>query len=127
MSMSEVNKGGRPREEPTNVRSVRLPNRVWKLVQKASKGSRSVNEYIQTLIENDLIKRKMLKKSERKKLSSKTRWTKNGTKGETLTPLRTSLKVTAHERIVEVNKVESDIKAGMKFKFPWLNEAGVTK
>ena len=25
MSMSEVNKGGRPREEPTNVRSVRLP------------------------------------------------------------------------------------------------------
>ena len=72
MSMSEVNKGGRPREEPTNVRSVRLPNRVWKLVQKASKGSRSVNEYIQTLIENDLIKRKMLKKSERKKLSYKT-------------------------------------------------------
>ena len=63
MCMSEVNKGGRPREEPTNVRSVRLPNRVWKLVQKASKGSRSVNEYIQTLIENDLIKRKMLKKS----------------------------------------------------------------
>ena len=72
MTMSEVNKGGRPREEPTNVRSVRLPNRVWKLVKKASKGSRSVNEYIQTLIENDLIKRKMLKKSERKKLSSKT-------------------------------------------------------
>ena len=72
MIMSEVNKGVRPREEPTNVRSVRLPNRVWKLVQKASKGSRSVNEYIHTLIENDLIKRKMLKKSERKKLSSKT-------------------------------------------------------
>ena len=70
--MSEVNKGGRPREEPTNVRSIRVPNRVWRLVQKASKGSRSVNEYIQTLIENDLIKRKMLKKSERKKLSSKT-------------------------------------------------------
>ena len=72
MSMSEVNKGGRPREEPSNVRSIRLPQRVWKLVQKASKGSRSVNEYIQTIIENDLIKRKMLKKSERKKLSSKT-------------------------------------------------------
>ena len=72
MIMSEVNKGGRPREEPSNVRSIRLPQRVWKLVQKASKGSRSVNEYIQTIIENDLIKRKMLKKSERKKLSSKT-------------------------------------------------------
>ena len=72
MTMSEVNKGGRPKEEPTNVRSIRLPQRVWKLVKKASKGSRSVNEYIQTIIENDLIKRKMLKKSERKKLSSKT-------------------------------------------------------
>ena len=72
MSMSEVNKGGRPREELTNVRSVRLPNRVWKLVQKASKSSPSVNKYIQILIEKDLIKRKMLKKSERKKLSSKT-------------------------------------------------------
>ena len=70
--MSKVNKGGRPREEPTNVRSIRVPDRVWKLVQKASKSSRSVNEYIQTLIENDLIKRRMLKKSERKKLSSKT-------------------------------------------------------
>ena len=41
MSMSE-DKGGRPKEEPTNVRSVRLPIRVWKLVHKASKGSRSV-------------------------------------------------------------------------------------
>ena len=34
MIMSEVNKGGRPREEPTNVRSVRLPNRVWKSERK---------------------------------------------------------------------------------------------
>ena len=70
--MSEINKGGRPREEPTNVRSVRVPDRVWKLVQKASKGSRSINEYLLSLIENDLIKRKMLKKSDRKRLSSKT-------------------------------------------------------
>ena len=37
MTMSEVNKGGRPKEEPTNVRSLRLPIRVWKLVHKASK------------------------------------------------------------------------------------------
>ena len=70
--MSELNSSERTRIEPSNARSIRLPNRVWKLVQKASKGSRSVNEYIQTLIENDLIKRKMLKKSERKKISSKT-------------------------------------------------------
>lgn len=72
MVMSEINKGGRPREEPTNVRSVRVPDRVWKLVQKASKGSRSINEYLLSLIEDDLIKRKMLKKSDRKRLSSKT-------------------------------------------------------
>ena len=45
MSMSKVNKGGRPREEPTNVRSIRVPDRVWKLVNKASKGYRSINEY----------------------------------------------------------------------------------
>ena len=72
MSMSKVNKGGRPREEPTNVRSIRVPDRVWKLVNKASKGYRSINEYLLSIIENDLIKKKMLKKSDRKKLSSKT-------------------------------------------------------
>jgi len=37
MSMSEVNKGGRPREEPTNVRSIRLPNRVWEVGTKRFK------------------------------------------------------------------------------------------
>ena len=72
MSMSKVNKGGRPREEPTNVRSIRVQDRVWKLVSKASKGYRSINEYLLSVIENDLIKKKMLKKSDRKKLSSKT-------------------------------------------------------
>ena len=46
MSMSKVNKGGRPREEPTNVRSIRVPDRVWKLVIKASKSYRSINEYL---------------------------------------------------------------------------------
>ena len=53
-------------KNPSNVRSVRLPNRVGSKTKRRRKGSRSVNEYIQTLIENDLIKRKMLKKSERK-------------------------------------------------------------
>ena len=48
-----------------------MPERLWKLVSKASKNSRSVNDYIITLIENDLIKRKMIKKSERKKNSFK--------------------------------------------------------
>ena len=77
MLMSKINKGGRPKEEPTNVRSLRLPDRVWKLVAKASKSSRSVNEYLTELVENDLIKRKMLRKSERKKNSNK----RNSTKG----------------------------------------------
>ena len=71
--MNKVNKVGRPVEEPTNVRSLRLPDRLWKLVKKASKGSKSVNEYLLVIVENDLIKRKMLKKSDRKKQSSVTK------------------------------------------------------
>ncbi len=77
MLMSKVNKGGRPKEEPSNVRSLRMPDRLWKLVAKASKSCRSVNEYLTELVENDLIKRKMLRKSERKKNSNK----RNSTKG----------------------------------------------
>ena len=42
-------------------------------------------------------------------------------------PLRTSSKVTAHERIAEVNKVEKDIKHGMEFSFPWLSDSTTTK
>lgn len=70
MIMSKVNKGGRPKEEPTNIRSLRVSDRVWKLVKKASKGSRSINEYLLSIIDDDLIKRKMMKKSDRKKRSS---------------------------------------------------------
>ena len=54
-----------------NIRHLKMPERLWKLVTKASKSSRSVNNYIISLIEDDLIKRKMLKKSERKKFQSK--------------------------------------------------------
>ena len=66
MLMDKVNKGGRPVSEPTSVRSIRLPDRLWKLVSKASEGNRSVNEYIVSLMENELIKKKVLKKSERR-------------------------------------------------------------
>ena len=66
MSMDKVNKGGRPVSEPTSVRSIRLPDRLWKLVSDASEGNRSVNEYIVSLMENELIKKKVLKKSERR-------------------------------------------------------------
>ena len=66
MLMDKVNKGGRPVSEPTSVRSIRLPDRLWKLVTEASEGNRSVNEYIVSLMENELIKKKVLKKSERR-------------------------------------------------------------
>ena len=54
-----------------NTRHLKMPERLWKLVTKASKSNRTMNDYIISLIENDLIKRKMLKKSERKKFQSK--------------------------------------------------------
>ena len=53
---------------------------------------------------------------------------KNQTKQtEKQVPLRTSSKVTAHERMAEVNKVEDDIKQGMEFTFPWLSDSCKTK
>ena len=55
----------------SNTRHLKMPEKLWKLVTKASKSDRSINNYIISLIENDLIKRKMLKKSERKKFQSK--------------------------------------------------------
>ena len=79
MLMSKVNKGGRPFTEPSSLRSIRLPVRLWNMVYKASKDFRSVNEYFLKLVEDDLIKRKLLKKSERKKLSSTNK--NNSTKG----------------------------------------------
>ena len=66
MLMDKVNKGGRPQVEQSSVRSVRLPVRIWNKVYGASKDFRSVNEYFLSLVENDLIKKKDLKKSERR-------------------------------------------------------------
>jgi len=66
MLMNKVNKGGRPFREPSSLRSLRLPVRLWNMVYKASKDYRSVNEYFLSLVENNLIKRKVLKKSERR-------------------------------------------------------------
>ena len=66
MLMSKVNKGGRPFTEPSSLRSVRLPVRLWNKVYKTSKDFRSVNEYFLSLVESDLIKKKELKKSERR-------------------------------------------------------------
>ena len=66
MVMDKVNKGGRPKQEPSSTRSLRLPVRIWNKVYKASKKFRSVNEYFLSLVEDDLIKKKDLKKSERR-------------------------------------------------------------
>ncbi len=41
-------------------------------------------------------------------------------------PLKTKVKVIARERLAQVNKVESDIKAGMNFTFPWLSGSSST-
>ena len=64
--MDKVNKGGRPKKEASSTRSLRLPVRLWNMVYKESKNYRSVNEYLLSLLENDLIKKKELKKSERR-------------------------------------------------------------
>ena len=66
MLMDKVNKGGRPQVEQSSVRGVRFPVRIWNKVYRASKDFRSVNEYLLSLVEDDLIKKKDLKKSERR-------------------------------------------------------------
>ena len=66
MLMDIVNKGGRPVSEPTALRSVRLPVRLWKLVSDASKDNRSVNEYILSVLEDELIANKVLDSSLRR-------------------------------------------------------------
>jgi|GEM_PF-2061297 hypothetical protein len=66
MIMDKVNKVGRPVVEPSSLRSLRLPVRLWNLVYKVSNDYKSVNEYLTTIVENDLIKKKVLKRSERR-------------------------------------------------------------
>ena len=66
MDMDKVNKRGRPQVEQSSVRGVRFPVRIWNKVYGASKDFRSVNEYLLSLVESDLIKKKDLKKSERR-------------------------------------------------------------
>ena len=53
-------------------------------------------------------------------------WYDNKLKKEKQVPLRTKSKVSARERLAIVNKVESDIKAGIEFTFPWLSNDSTT-
>ena len=55
------------------------------------------------------------------------RWYIASKRVEKQIPLRTKSKVTARERLAVVNKVESDIKSGIGFTFPWLSGSSVTK
>lgn len=64
--MKNINKGGRPKTEPSSTRSLRLPVRLWNLIYKASKEYRSINEFFLYTLENDLIKRNLLNKNDRK-------------------------------------------------------------
>ncbi len=69
--MKKSEKNSQTKIRVNTTRNLKMPERLWKLVSRASKSDRSINDYIITLIENDLIKRKMLKKSERKKFQSR--------------------------------------------------------
>ena len=64
--MDKNKKVGRPLGEPSSLRSLRLPVRIWNKVYGVSKEYRSVNEYILSLVESDLIKKKVLEDSERR-------------------------------------------------------------
>jgi len=66
MLMDKVRKRGRPEVEQSSIRGVRFPVRIWNKIYKSSKDFRSVNEYLLSLVENDLIRKKELKKSERR-------------------------------------------------------------
>jgi len=50
-----------------------------------------------------------------------------GRKKEKQVPLRTKSKVTARERLVAVSRLECDIKDGIEFSFPWMNDGGNSK
>ena len=59
------------------MRSIRLPDRLWELVGEVSKDNRSVNEYVLSLVENELIKKKVLKKSSRRSPVTSTKGVKS--------------------------------------------------
>ena len=67
-------------------------------------------------------------KKRRNKWYARVLWyDETGYKKEKQIPLRTESKTVARERLVAVNREEVEIKDGLKFSFPWLNEDGATK
>ena len=57
---------------------------------------------------------------------ARVRYVKDGNKLEKQISLKTKSNVIARERLDEVNKEEKNIKSGMDFSLPWLNDSGVT-
>jgi len=51
-----MGKVGRPKVEDSSVKSIRLPNRLWKLIKESGISYRSTNEFITRVIESHLIK-----------------------------------------------------------------------
>tara|TARA_B100000886_G_C20214456_1_gene403781 strand:- start:100 stop:591 length:492 start_codon:yes stop_codon:yes gene_type:complete len=58
---------------------------------------------------------------------AKMQWWNGVSRKEKYVSLKIKSKVTARERIAEVNKVEDDFKQGMEFFFPWLDGTIETK
>ena len=63
----------------------------------------------------------------RGKWFARVRWHENGKQQEKQVSLRTESRTVALERLYEVNKVQSDIKSGLKYDFPWLSNVSRTK
>ena len=64
-------KRGQPKKEPTSIHSLRVPDRLWKLVEKQSKNSRSINEYLTSIIEDKLSEDDVLDSALRKSPKTK--------------------------------------------------------
>ena len=58
---------------------------------------------------------------------ARVQWWDNESRKEKYVSLKTTSKVTALERMAEVEKVESYIKQGIEFSFPWLDDTAKTK
>jgi len=59
---------GRKKREETRIRGIRLPERLWKLLEKGShKEGRTVNAQIWKIVEDWLVESNSLKDDERKR------------------------------------------------------------
>ena len=61
-----MGKVGRPKSEETEVMTFRIPSRLRRLVKKASNSFRSSNEYLNSIIEEDLESKGLLDHNDRR-------------------------------------------------------------